>query len=174
MEKERINGKLYEYPAGLGGGTNVDATIVAASTDNLVAIAGGRYGYGLTANGKVIVFHLRDDAAGVIPKDLGPVAALANTDDMCSFVTVVQIDGTVRAWGRNDSGQCEVPPNIPTIKSISTSHHTAAITIGEKLITWGGRNWCGELDIPSELANARFLQVFAGQGFNVGIVRALR
>ncbi len=169
MDKERINGQLYEYPAGLGGTANVDATIVAATADNLVAIAGGRYGYGLTTNGKIIIFTMRDNTAGVIPKDLGSVAALATTDDMCAHVTVLQIDGSVQAWGRNDAGQCDVPPTLPTIKSISTSHdHAAAITIDGKLITWG-RNWSGEQDIPAEFTGAKFLQVSAGRGFNIAI-----
>ncbi|MCK9589551.1 MAG: hypothetical protein WC076_04190 [Terrimicrobiaceae bacterium] len=103
---------------------------------------------------------------------LGPIAALAATDDMCGHVAALQIDGSVQTWGRNDSGQCDVPSILPTIKSISTSHdHAAAITTDGKLITWGGRNWSGERDIPVKLSDAKFLQVAAGQGFNIATVQ---
>lgn len=171
MEKREINGQIYEYPGGLRSSADVDASIVAAKATNLVAIAGGRYGYGLTSGGKVIVFHLRNDPAGVIPEDLGPVATIPSTDESCSHVGAVQIDGTVRAWGRNDTGQCDVPANMPPIKSLSTSHdHTTAITIDGKLIIWG-TNWSGERDIPQDLSNSKFVQVAAGQGFNIAIIQ---
>lgn len=144
------------------------------STGNLVSISGGRYGYGLTAQGEVVVFNANDDPVGMVPNDLGPVAALPIVPDYCDYVAAIQIDGTVRAWGRNDSGQCEVPNNLPPIKSLFTGpSHTAAITTEGKLVTWGW-NWHGERDIPAEIENARFLSAFAGNGFTLAIVEPIK
>jgi len=141
------------------------------STGNLVSIAGGRYGYGLTAQGEVVVFNSNDDPAGMVPNDLGPVAALPIVPDYCDYVAAIQTDGTVRAWGRNDSGQCDVPNDLPPVQSLSTApSHVAAITTGGKLVTWGW-NWQGEQNVPTELENVRFLSAFAGNGFTLAIVQ---
>lgn len=140
------------------------------ATKDLVAVAGGRYGYGLTANGEIVVFNSNDDSVGMVPNDIGPIAALPAVPDYCDYVAAIQIDGTVRAWGRNDSGQCDVPNDLPPVQSLSTSSsHVAAITTDGKLVTWGW-NWQGEQNVPTELANARFLSAFAGNGFTLAIV----
>ena len=138
---------------------------------DLVFIAGGRYGYGLTADGKILVFNSGDDPAGMIPNDIGSVAALPTVPDYCDYVAAIQIDGSVRAWGRNDSGQCDVPENLPPVKSLSTGpNHSTAITTDGKLFTWGA-NWQGQQNIPADLFGAKFLQAFAGAGFTLAIVQ---
>ena len=171
MEKTRINGQLYEHPAGLGSTANVEATIVAARANNLVAIAGGDHGYALDSSGRILPFRLREDPEVTVPKNLAPIAALPVTNENCNFFAAITVNGAVRAWGKNENGQCDPPQNLPPVKMLSTgSRHAAAITTEGTLVTWGW-NWHGERDLPAEFANTKFLQVFAGEGFNLAIVQ---
>ncbi len=164
------SGKTHRVLAGM----SVEQSAVwqkAHARKDLVAVAGGRYGYGLTSEGEILAFSYNDDSVGMVPQDIGEIAALPTVPDYCDYVAAIQIDGTVRAWGRNDSGQCDVPENLPPIKSLSTGpNHAAAITTQGHLITWGG-NWEGQRSVPAELSNAKFIQVFAGSGLTLAIVQ---
>lgn len=140
------------------------------SHHNLVAISGGRLGFGLTEEGKVVTLTKKQEDATFIPKDLGPVAALATMDSYCCHVIAIQTDGSLRAWGRNDAGQCEVPTGLRAKAIAISNNHVAAITTEGSLVSWGS-NWAGELDPPYNLSKVKFVQVFAGFGYTIALMR---
>lgn len=154
----------------VGERSSSEEKMATDSHSNIVSIAGGRLGFGVTDAGKVVNLSKRAEDATFIPKDLGEVAALATMDDYCSHVTAIQIDGSLRAWGRNDAGQCEVPAGLRAKAVSSSNSHVVAITTEGTLVSWGA-NWAGELDVPYKLSKAQFFQVFAGQGFTMGLTR---
>jgi hypothetical protein len=80
-------------------------------------------------------------------------------------------DGTVRCWGYNDFGQCNVPADLGSVKALgrgSSSGHTAVIDSGLNLRGWGFQNSCAD-DFPK--VAGPLLDIELGTGFteNLGL-----
>lgn len=149
-----------------------DVDTRASSLSDVVAVAGGRFGYALLGDGRL--FALEDpssrEGSSLIPTDLPPVVALAALDSNASHMIVIHANGSLRAWGRNDTGQCDFPLDISPVRSVSTSHdHAVAIGLNGRLTIWGW-NWYGEQLVPENLRNAKFIQAVAGRGYTLGII----
>jgi hypothetical protein len=67
-------------------------------------------------------------------------------------------DGAVRAWGRNDQGQCNVPADGPFVAIAAGEHHSLAIAEDGTLRAWG-QNTYGQCNAP---AGGGFVAVAAG------------
>ena len=73
-----------------------------------------------------------------------PVAPPANRSGITAISVAaghclaLRRDGTVTAWGRNDYGQCEVPPGLANPSAISAGAATSlALTSDGRVISWG-------------------------------------
>ena len=64
----------------------------------------------------------------------------------------VKADGSVAAWGRNDIGQCNVPPNLGRVLAVSSSgDHSLALRADGTVAAWG-RNDLGQCTVPPGLS----------------------
>jgi len=73
----------------------------------------------------------------------------------------VKSDGTVVAWGRNDSGQCNVPaPNADFVTVAAGASHSLGLKSDGTIVAWGS-NSHGECIVPPP--NTGFVAV-AGAG----------
>ncbi len=84
-------------------------------------------------------------------------------------------DGTIRCWGNNDSGQCNVPP-IPrsrrVVKVSASSGHTLALLDNGQVLAWGyNRN--GECNVPKEIQGT-IVNIEAEEGYSAFILRGGR
>ena len=62
-------------------------------------------------------------------------------------------DAVLRCWGKNDSGQCDVPNDLENIQGLSAgAAHTCAIVDGGSVRCWGS-NGDGQPNIPSGLTD---------------------
>lgn len=56
--------------------------------------------------------------------------------------SVVVRDGQVYVWGNNDSGQCDVPVNLPRITQVSAGEsHAIALSADGDVFIWGGQQY---------------------------------
>jgi len=63
----------------------------------------------------------------------------------------LRTDGTVRAWGYNSSGQCNIPTDLGPCAAISGgASYTIALRTDGSVRAWG-RNDYGQCDIPTDL-----------------------
>jgi hypothetical protein len=68
------------------------------------------------------------------------------------YHTVVLLeDGTIRAWGYNGDGQCDIPP---VCQIAASSYATLAILENGSVRVWG-RYTNGQCDIPPDLLPVR-------------------
>ncbi len=139
----------------------------------IVQISGGRYPIALTEDGKVAFLSPQEEAdEGIyyVPKRMGKVASLPQChNDQASHVAVLLIDGTVAAWGPNDTGQCNAPIGLSDVIQVSTSNdHSFVVKRDGKIVGWGS-NDNGELDFPP--AAKDIIQVAPGPDFCLAIAR---
>ena len=158
-------------------GLKSDGTLAGRSNDsrfisptNLVQIVGGAHPIGLTQDGKVVALKNITEKEFYIPENLGEVHSLAQChDSQARHVSALLVDGTVAAWGRDDSGQATVPKGLKDVVRVSSSNdNTFAILRNGKVEGWGS-NWFRQQDFPKELRNA--IQVSGGGGVVLGIVK---
>ena len=100
----------------------------------------------------------------VIPDDLSNINKIASG---ANHIVALKNDGTVVAWGLNDSGQCNVPDGLKNVKDICAGgDHTMALTEDGKVIAWGN-SIKSQCDVPKDLPRASIIEA----GFiNSGIV----
>jgi alpha-tubulin suppressor-like RCC1 family protein/sugar lactone lactonase YvrE len=74
-------------------------------------------------------------------------------------------DGTVVAWGENDSGACTVPADLSNVTAISSgAWHTVALKSDGTVVGWGQNN-SGECSPPAGLSNV--IAIAAGDLFTL-------
>ena len=136
----------------------------------IVQISGGFYPIALSEDGKVAFLSSGNDGIYYVPKRLGEVSSLAQcNNDQASHVAILLIDGTVSAWGRNDSGQCNVPMGLSDVAQVATSDSNSfAVKRNGELVGWGS-NFTGQLDIPPSAKNV--IQVAPGNDFCIAITK---
>ena len=137
---------------------------------NLVQIIGGRYPLGLTQDGKVVpLADIRENDFD-IPQDLGEVSALADCNNtQAQHIAVLFVDGTVGAWGRNDSGQATVPDGMNDVIQVASGDSNTFIIKRDGKVQGWGNNWMGQLEIPKGLSQV--VQVSAGAGVCFAITK---
>ncbi len=75
--------------------------------------------------------------------------------------------GSVRAWGRNQWGQLNVPaPNDSFVGISGGADHSLGLKASGAVVAWGRPNE-GQLNVPAP--NANFIQVEAGNRFSLGL-----
>jgi alpha-tubulin suppressor-like RCC1 family protein len=85
-----------------------------------------------------------------------------------SHTLVLLQDSTVFAWGRNDSGQTDVPNGLAGVVSIKAGGNTsAARTKDGRIFIWGG-NSAKQCEAPDSIRNAR--DFVLGHGFGAALM----
>lgn len=77
----------------------------------------------------------------------------------------IRQDGSVIAWGNNDSGQCDVPEGLSNVISVCAGfYHTAALKNDGTVVAWGlnytgspDRGYCGQSDIPKGVKDIKMI-----------------
>ena len=85
-------------------------------------------------------------------------------------MVALRADGSVRCWGLNTSGQCDVPPGVgfrdnPVVQISAGAEHTIALLEDGTTVSWGGEA-AGE----SQRQVSRFRQVDAFGETTVGVL----
>lgn len=71
------------------------------------------------------------------PPGEGPFTAIA-AGEAHALALAADGKGTVRAWGENRSGQCDVPQGLSAGRVFAGQNTSAAVTTGGELVAWGG------------------------------------
>jgi len=78
-----------------------------------------------------------------------------------------QTSGTIAAWGRNSSGQCNVPaPNANFVAVAAGRDHSLGLKSDGTIVGWGDNNY-GQCAVPAP--NADFVAVAAGTNHSLGV-----
>lgn len=80
---------------------------------------------------------------------------------------VLKSDGTVAAWGTNDSGQTSVPAGLTDVIAVSAGgYHTLALKSNGTVVAWGA-NSSGQASVPVGLNNV--VAISAGKVHNLAL-----
>ncbi len=75
--------------------------------------------------------------------------------------------GAILAWGRNEVGECYVPPpNSAFVAAAAASYHSLGLKSDGTIVAWGGNDW-GQCDVPAP--NEGFAAVAAGTFHSLGL-----
>jgi alpha-tubulin suppressor-like RCC1 family protein len=84
-----------------------------------------------------------------------------------SYTVALKSEGTVVAWGLNNSGQCTIPDGLTNVVQVSPGrYHTVALKNDGTVVAWG-YNGLGQCTIPGGLTNV--VQVSAGDSYTVAL-----
>ena len=86
---------------------------------------------------------------GSVPGDLGFVTQL----DVSDHVIALQDDGTVRCWGSNFSGECDVPVGLSDVVMVSAGGGFSAALKSDGTVVCWGENWAGQCNVPVGLSD---------------------
>ena len=76
-------------------------------------------------------------------------------------------DGTIAAWGANESGECNVPtPNGGFVSAAAGARHSLGLRGDGSAVGWG-ENGYGECSPPAP--NSGFVAIAAGEKFSLGL-----
>lgn len=129
---------------------------------NVVAIAAGHnFNLALRADGTVVGWgrNIHGQATGVPTTTPLYVASGVVTLAGQLLTNVVAIaagehslailaDGTVRAWGNNSAGQCDIPPDLSNVVAIVAGYtHSLALRVDGSVVAWGNNDY-GECNVP--------------------------
>ncbi|HVT71911.1 MAG TPA: immunoglobulin domain-containing protein, partial [Lacunisphaera sp.] len=65
----------------------------------------------------------------------------------------LKADGTVMAWGNNDSGQTSIPAGLAGVVAVAAgSYHALALKFDGTVVAWGSNTW-GQTSVPSGLSD---------------------
>jgi alpha-tubulin suppressor-like RCC1 family protein len=68
-----------------------------------------------------------------------------------SHTVALKADGSVACWGRNDSGQCNVPAGLGTVSAVAAGFfHTVALESDGSVVCWGNNDW-DQSSVPAGL-----------------------
>lgn len=117
-----------------------------------VATAGDVH-YAVTADGVLHAWGVIDPG---VPADLGPVLRIKAR----RHNAVIRTDGALRCWGRNTSGQCDVPTSVTSVLDVALGEsHTVALRPDSSVVCFGS-NANGACAVPAGLVPT--LEVAAG------------
>lgn len=72
---------------------------------------------------------------------------------------LLHIDGTVRCWGHNKHGQCNVPRNLGTVKQVAVSGGNSAALLSDGSVRCWGDNKFGQCVVPSDLGEVQQIEM---------------
>ncbi|MFM7807263.1 MAG: FG-GAP-like repeat-containing protein, partial [Planctomycetota bacterium] len=105
----------------------------------------------------------------IVPADLAGVSEIAAG----GYHSVALLtNGTVRCWGRNNSGQCSVPAGLSGVVAIAAGGntdvaHTVALLSNGTVRAWGNDDF-GQVTAPAGLTNVT--SIGAGGYFTLGVL----
>ena len=139
-----------------GGNSNADGTHGREPGPMVVGISG-------TSASLLMLYDdgtVRAAPGDNTPIDIPPARAIAaGCGHGENFGLALLEDGTVRAWGGNALGQCNVPEGLTNVVAIAagdgTWHgaHSLALQRNGKVVAWG-YNGFGECEVPADLTMA--------------------
>ena len=66
--------------------------------------------------------------------------------------------GNVVAWGKNTSGQCNVPPQLGAVQQVAAgASHCVALKLDGTVAAWGANNF-GQCNVPAPLVNVGMVE----------------
>ena len=84
-----------------------------------------------------------------------------------SATFTVERGGVVAAWGRDSSGQCDVPAPDKAFRAVEAGYaHSLGLKADGSIVAWGGDS-SGQCDVPAP--NANFVAVSAGYLHSLGL-----
>lgn len=103
-----------------------------------------------------------------------PNADFISSDGGSYHNLALKADGSVVAWGGNQTGQCDVPePNSDFVTVAARGHKSAGLKSDGTVVTWGGFIADGEddppYDPPSAEENHDFVEISIGGSHSVGL-----
>jgi hypothetical protein len=100
--------------------------------------------------------------SGSVPSDITTVLDLAIGD---GHYAVISPDGTVRCWGGNDYGQCDVPQNLqPCVAVAAASTFTMVLQENGIVRAWGNSS---ATNVPPALSPATAIRAGYGSSFAI-------
>lgn len=85
-----------------------------------------------------------------------------------NFTVALKNDGTVKAWGNNDYGQCDVPLNLTDVINISSGeYHSLALKKDGTIVAWG-YNKNGQCNIPLEVKDVK--NIYCGDYHSIALL----
>ena len=136
--------------------STLEICIPAGAHQPVSVACGSTFTIAAYSNGAVLGCGTSPFDAHVIPEDLGSVTMVAASQ---THAMALQSDGTVRCWGNNGDGQCNVPIGLSDVIAISASGHSVALKSDGTVVCWG-LNWAGQCDPPPGLQDV--VEISAG------------
>ncbi len=103
----------------------------------------------------------------VVKESIGSTAPVVQIASGYSFAYALRADGSVVAFGANNTLQCEVPKDLPGVKQISAGHNHALLLMKDGTVKALGWNNYFQLNVPAGLNNV--VQIAAGTYFSVAL-----
>jgi uncharacterized repeat protein (TIGR02543 family) len=159
----RSNGTVVAWGYNSSGQTNVPPGL-----SNVVAIAGGNSDSLALSNGSVLAWGTYWNGSAevpmTVPAGLSNVVAIAAGGD---HSLALRSDGTVVAWGYNNSGQTNVPPGLSNVVAIAAGDSDSlAVQSNGVVVAWGDNSY-GQTNVPPVLSNV--VAIAAGYYHNLAI-----
>jgi hypothetical protein len=145
---------------GLGIGSNLKALQFVNEPD-WVGVAGLPPG---------LLFDPKARVISGVPLEVGEFEVsfiLSNRYGLGSGSLKIQVHSVVIGWGRNASGECDMPSVLSKVVAIAAGNqHSLALTDGGQVVAWG-KNVYGQANIPSGLSNV--VSIAAGAEFSLAL-----
>jgi alpha-tubulin suppressor-like RCC1 family protein len=151
---------------------------------NVVAIAAGDYfNLALRADGTVVGWGLNNQgqatgvpttsypfsSSGVVTLDGQPLTNVVAIAAGGAHSLALLASSTVRAWGNNSAGQCDVPQGLSNVVAIVAGYtHSLALRVDGSVVAWGDNDY-GECNVPKAATNV----VAVSTGFRQSLFLAL-
>jgi hypothetical protein len=115
--------------------------------------------------GKVVAWGYTNVQTNV-PTELSGVVSVAGGG---GFTLALKNNGTVVAWGENESGQLNVPDGLIGVVSIAAgARHAVALKDDGSVVAWGANN-SGQTNIPSGLFGVKAIAASVGGEFTLAL-----
>ena len=73
------------------------------------------------------------------------------------------VDGSVRCWGYNYYGQCDVPSDLGEVKQIASCYFHSMALLEDGTVRCWGHNDYGQCDVPADFGEVK--QIASGPVF---------
>ncbi len=121
---------------------------VPMDLNRVIAISLGTLRVALRDDGSVYTWA--DGNATATPIPAGNAVAIAGGN---GHGLALRADGTIFAWGANESGQCDVPAGLGNVTAIAAGgNHSLALRPDGTVVAWGA-NFLGQADVPAGLTD---------------------
>ncbi|MCC7482948.1 MAG: hypothetical protein IT541_15630 [Hyphomicrobiales bacterium] len=147
------------------GSGAVNRTEIRALT-GVVAVAIGQGHYVVLKNDGTVFFRKTRDVQGFPPTGLNDVIAIS-VHPYGRHTLALKRDGTVVAWGDNESGQVGVPAGLRDVVAIAAgASHSLALKMDGTVVAWGD-NSQGQSTVPPTIG--RTTAIAAGGGCSLAL-----